>query len=170
MDSLHAEQCEPQMKIAIFVNAIRNTFFQQNETSTIQTQTTEQPMMTLDASTTMDLVQTSTKQTQTIEQPKMEQNPSKKTASSETDDTDSAYNTDTEHLPRPHMQQKPAKARHFHTVKHPNHCEAAYKNISSIYIPAAYKENTAITYSTITSKTFQLQRPVQTTHYKTISI
>ena len=109
MDSLHAEQCEPQMKIDIFVNAIRNTFFQQNETSTKQTQTTEQPMMTLDASTTMDLEQTSTKQTQTIEQPKMEQNPSnntKKTANSETDDTDSAYNTEaesnyTECLPRP---------------------------------------------------------------------
>ena len=85
MDSLHAEQCEPQMKIDMFVNTIRNTFFQQNETSTKQTQTTEQPMMTLDASTTMDLEQTSTKQTQTIEQPKMEQNPSnntKKTASS----------------------------------------------------------------------------------------
>ena len=108
MDSLHAEQCEPQMKIDIFVSAIRNTFFQQNEASTKQTQTTEQPMMTLDASTTMDLKQTSTKQTQTIEQPKMAQNSSnntsnntKKTASSETDDTDSAYNTDTEHLPRP---------------------------------------------------------------------
>ena len=104
MDSLHAEQCEPQMKIDIFVNAIRNTFFQQNEKATKQMQTTEQHMMTLDASTTMDFEPKSTKQTQTIEQPKMAQNPSnntKKTASSETDDTDSAYNTDTEHLPRP---------------------------------------------------------------------
>ena len=45
MDSLHAEQCEPQMKIDIFVNAIRNTFFQQNEKSTKQTQTTEQPIL-----------------------------------------------------------------------------------------------------------------------------
>ena len=134
MDSLHAEQCEPQMKIDMFVNAIRNTFFQQNETSTKQTQTTEQPMMTLDASTTMDFEQTSTKQTQTIEQPKMEQNPSnntKKTASSETDDTDSAYNTDTEHLPRPprHKNQpKPDTSTRSNTqttVKQPTRTSAA---------------------------------------------
>ena len=99
------------MKIDIFVNAIRNTFFQQNEKSTKQTQTTEQHMMTLDTSTTMDFEPKSTKRTQTIEQPKMAQNPSnntKKTASSETDDTDSAYNTDTEHLPRPpHNKNQP---------------------------------------------------------------
>ena len=134
MDSLHAEQCEPQMKIDMFVNAIRNTFFQQNETSTKQTQTTEQPMMTLDASTTMDPKQTSTKQTQTIEQPKMEQNPSnntKKTASSETDDTDSAYNTDTEHLPRPPCnknQPKPGTSTRSNTqttMKQPTRTSAA---------------------------------------------
>ena len=134
MDSLHAEQCEPQMKIDIFVNAIRNTFFQQNEKSTKQTQTTEQPMMTLDASTTMDLEQKSTKQTQTIEQPKMAQNPSnntKKTASSETDDTDSAYNTDTEHLPRPphnKNQPKPGTSTRSNTqttVKQPTRTSAA---------------------------------------------
>ena len=134
MDSLHAEQCEPQMKIDIFVNAIRNTFFQQNETSTKQTQTTEQPMMTLDASTTMDLEQTSTKQTQTIEQPKMEQNPSnntKKTASNKADDTDSAYNTDTEHLPRPPRnknQPKPGNSTWPNTqttVKQPTRTSAA---------------------------------------------
>ena len=134
MDSLHAEQCEPQMKIDMLVNAIRNTFFQQNETSTKQTQTTEQPMMTLDANTTMDLEQTSTKQTQTIEQPKMEQNPSnntKKTASSETDDTDSAYNTDTEHLPRPPRnknQPKPGTSTQSNTqttVKQPTRTSAA---------------------------------------------
>ena len=108
MDSLHAEQCEPQMKIDIFVNAIRNTFFQQNETST--------------------------KQTQTIEQPKMAQNPSnntKKTASSETDDTDSAYNTDTEHLPRPPRntnQPKPGTSTRSNTqttVKQPTRTPAA---------------------------------------------
>ena len=134
MDSLHAEQCKPQMKIDMFVNAIRNTFFQQNETSIKQTQTTEQPMMTLDASTTMDPKQTSTKQTQTIEQPKMEQNPSnntKKTASSETDDTDSAYNTDTEHLPRPphnKNQPKPGTSTRSNTqttVKQPTRTPAA---------------------------------------------
>ena len=134
MDSLHAEQCEPQMKIDTFVNAIRNTFFQQNEKSTKQTQTTEQPMMTVDARTTMDLEQTSTKQTQTIEQPKMEQKPSnntKKTANSETDDTVSAYNTDTEHLPRPPCnknQPKPGTSTWSNTqttVKQPTRTPAA---------------------------------------------
>ena len=80
MDSLHAEQCEPQMKIDIFVNAIRNTFFQQNEKSTKQMQTTEQPMMT--------------------------QDPSSRTSNS---DTDSAYNTDTECLPRPSKSQQTTK-------------------------------------------------------------
>ena len=108
MDSLHAEQCEPQMKIDMFVNAIRNTFFQQNETST--------------------------KQTQTIEQPKMEQNPSnntKKTASSKADDTNSAYNTDTEHLPRPPRnknQPKPGTSTRSTTqttVKQPTRTSAA---------------------------------------------
>ena len=91
-------------------------------------------MMTLDASTTMDLEQTSTKQTQTIEQPKMAQNPSnntKKTASSETDDTDSAYNTDTEHLPRPPCntnQPKPGTSTQSNTqttVKQPTRTSAA---------------------------------------------
>ena len=107
MDSLHTEQCEPQMKIDIFVNAIRNTFFQQNEKSTKQTQTTEQPMMTLDASTTMDLEQKSTKQTQTTEQPMMTLDPSSSTKHrTSNSNTDSAYNTEaesnyTEYLPRP---------------------------------------------------------------------
>ena len=101
MDSLHAEQCVPQMKIDIFVNAIRNTFFQQNKKAMKQTQTTEQPMMTLDPSS-------STKH---------------KTSNS---DTDSAYNTDTEHLPRPPRnknQPKPGTSTWSNTqttAKQPN--------------------------------------------------
>ena len=142
MDSLHAEQCEPQMKIDIFVNAIRNTFFQQNEKSTKQTQTTEQPMMTLDASTTMDLEQTSTKQTQTIQQPKMEQNPSnntKKTASSETDDTDSAYNTEAEssyaaHLPRPSKSQQITNTKYIQGTR-PSHIPIPTKSDSKTSHP-----------------------------------
>ena len=132
MDSLHAEQCEPQMKIDIFVNAIRNTFFQQNEKSTKQTQTTEQPMMTLDASTTMDLEQKSTKQTQTTEQPMMTLDPSSSTKHrTSNSDTDSAYNTDTEHLPRPPCnknQPKPGTSTWSNTqttVKQPTRTPAA---------------------------------------------
>ena len=112
MDSLHAEQCEPRMKIDIFVNAIRNTFFQQNEKSTKQMQTTEQPMMTLDASTTMDFEPKSTKQTQTTEQPMMTLDPSSSTKHrTSNSDTDSAYNTEaesnyTECLPRPSKSQQ----------------------------------------------------------------
>ena len=132
MDSLHAEQCEPQMKIDIFVNAIRNTFFQQNEKSTKQTQTTEQPMMTLDASTTMDFEQKSTKQTQTTEQPMMTLDPSSSTKHrTSNSDTDSAYNTDTEHLPRPPCnknQPKPGTSTRSNTqttVKQPTRTPAA---------------------------------------------
>ena len=132
MDSLHTEQCEPQMKIDIFVNAIRNTFFQQNEKSTKLTQTTEQPMMTLDASTTMDLEQKSTKQTQTTEQPMMTLGPSSSTKHrTSNSDTDSAYNTDTEHLPRPphnKNQPKPGTSTWSNTqttVKQPTRTPAA---------------------------------------------
>ena len=132
MDSLHAEQCEPQMKIDIFVNAIRNTFFQQNEKSTKQTQTTEQPMMTLDASTTMDFEPKSTKQTQTTEQPMMTLDPSSSTKHrTSNSDTDSAYNTDTEHLPRPPRnknQPKPGTSTWSNTqttVKQPTRTPAA---------------------------------------------
>ena len=132
MDSLHAEQCEPQMKIDIFVNAIRNTFFQQNEKSTKQMQTTEQPMMTLDASTTMDFEPKSTKQTQTTEQPMMTLDPSSSTKHrTSNSDTDSAYNTDTEHLPRPphnKNQPKPGTSTWSNTqttVKQPTRTPAA---------------------------------------------
>ena len=91
MDSLHAEPCEPQMKIDTFLHAIKHTF----------------PSPTMDP----EKHEKSTKQTQTIEQPKMAQDPSSKTANSETDDTDSAYNTEsesnhTECLPRPSKSQQ----------------------------------------------------------------
>ena len=89
MDSLHAEPCEPQTKIDTFIHAIKHSF----------------PSPTTDP----EKHETSTKQTQTIEQPKMAQDPSnntKKTANSETDDTDSAYNTESECLPRPSKSQQ----------------------------------------------------------------
>ena len=74
MDSLHAEPCEPQTKIETFIHAIKHSF----------------PSPTMDP----EKHKTSTKQTQTTEQPrKMTQDPSSKTANSETIDTDSAYNT-----------------------------------------------------------------------------
>ena len=91
-------------------------------------------MMTLDASTTMDLEQKSTKQTQTTEQPMMTLDPSsstKNTANSPTDDTDSAYNTDTEHLPRPPCnknQPQPGTSTRSNTqttVKQPTRTPAA---------------------------------------------
>ena len=122
------------MKIDIFVNAIRNTFFQQNEKSTKQTQTTEQPMMTSDASTTMDFEPKSTKQTQTTEQPMMTLDPSSSTKHrTSNSDTDSAYNTDTdtEHLPRPprnKKQPKPGTSTRSNTqttVKQPTRTPAA---------------------------------------------
>ena len=120
------------MKIDIFVNAIRNTFFQQDKKSTKQTQTTEQSMMTLDASTTMDLEQKSTKQTQTTEQPMMTLDPSSSTKHrTSNSDTDSAYNTDTEHLPRPPCNKKQPKpgtstwSNTQTTVKQPTRTSAA---------------------------------------------
>ena len=68
----------------------------------------------------------------------------------------------------------PAKAKCSYTTKHPNYHKATdstcTKDIYSIYIPSAQKKNTTSTYSTITSKKFQLQPPLQTIHYKTISI
>ena len=81
MDSLHEEPLEPQMKIATFVSAIRNTF--PIETSTKQTQTSEQPRKMA--------------QTQTTEQ---------LSSSTPNSDTDSVYNTESDsndaaHLPRP---------------------------------------------------------------------
>ena len=80
MNILHTEACEPQEKIAKLVYAVTYHF----------------------ASPIVDLEQNkkSTKQMQTTEQPRrMAQDPSnstKRTANSESNDTDSAYNTKTE--------------------------------------------------------------------------
>ena len=87
MKSLHIETCEPQMKIARFMYAVKHNF----------------------ASTTMDLTKDSKKSTKQLQGSKsimfkiMAQNPSSSTSHS---DTDSAYSTEveinyTEHLPRP---------------------------------------------------------------------
>ena len=162
MDSLHAEQCEPQMKIDIFVNAIRNTFFQQNEKSTKQTQTTEQPMMTLDASTTMDFEPKSTKQTQTTGQPMMTLDPSSSTKHrTSNSDTDSAYNTDTEHLPRPPCnknQPKPGTSTWSNTqttMKQPTRTPAA----------STYPQHTRKTLLLPTPPA-PAEKPLQSTHYR----
>ena len=96
MDSLHAEPCKPQTKIDTFVTAIRNSF--------------PSPIVDIEQS------KKSTKQTQTTEQ-----NPSnntKRTANSETIDTDSAYNTEsesnyTECLPRPSKSQQITNTKHI---------------------------------------------------------
>ena len=82
---------------------------------------------------------------------------------------------------KPHKEQQqnqhlnmPAKAKHFHTVRHPNYCEATNttctKSIYSIHLSSAHKESTTITYSNSINEKFQLQQPLQTIHYKTISI
>ena len=120
MDSLHAEPCEPQIKIDTFIHAIQHSF----------------PSPTMDP----EKHETSTKQTQTIEQPKMEQNPSnntKKTANSETDDTDSAYNTEaesnhTECLPRPSKSEQITNTKHIQGTRPsripiPNHTKSNSK-------------------------------------------
>ena len=99
MKSLHIETCEPQMKIARFMYAMKHNF----------------------ASTTMDLTKDSKKSTKQLQGSKsvmfkiMAQNPSSSTSYS---DTDSAYSTEaeinyTEHLPRPPCISKPTK----HTLK-----------------------------------------------------
>ena len=85
---IHAEPCEPQMKIDTFIHAIKHSF----------------PSPTMD----LEKHEKSTKQTQTTEQPKMAQDPSSITSNS---DTDSAYNTGsesnyTECLPRPSKSQQ----------------------------------------------------------------
>ena len=97
MDSLHAEPCEPQMKIDTFVHAIRHSF----------------PSPTMD----LEKHKKSTKQMQTTEQPKMAQDPNsstKRTANTEISDTDSAYSTESEsnyaaHLPRPPCSLQPTR-------------------------------------------------------------
>ena len=92
MNSLHTEACEPQMKIARFMYAVKHNF----------------------ASTTMNL--TSTKQLQGSKKSKiMAQNTSNS-------DTDSAYNTESEsnytkHLPRPPCS---SKATRQHSQPCPN--------------------------------------------------
>ena len=172
MDSLHAEQCEPQMKIDIFVNAIRNTFFQQNEKSTKQTQTTEQPMMTLDASTTMDLEQKSTKQTQTTEQPMKTLDPSSSTKHrTSNSDTDSAYNTEaesnyTECLPRPSKSQQITNTKCNQGTKPlciptPNHTKSNSKtsHLSTSTHQTKPKTPTASTYHQCIRKTPLLPTP-----------
>ena len=89
MDSLHEEPSEPEMKIATFVSAIRNTF--PIESSTKQTQTSEQPRKMA--------------QTQTTEQ---------LSSSTPNSDTDSVYSTESDsndeaHLPRPSYTQNQQK-------------------------------------------------------------
>ena len=93
--SLHIETCEPQIKIARFMYAMKHNF----------------------ASTTTDLTKDSKKSTKQLQGSKsvmfniMPQNPSSSTPYS---DTDSAYSTEaeinsTEHLPRPSRISKPTK-------------------------------------------------------------
>ena len=102
MDSLHKEPSEPEMKIATFVSAIRNTF--PIESSTKQTQTSEQPRKMA--------------QTQTTEQ---------LSSSTPNSDTDSVYSTESDsndeaHLPRPSYTPKPKKnnstTSHLSTTMH----------------------------------------------------
>ena len=89
MDNLHAEPCEPQMKIDTFIHAIKHSF----------------PSPTMDP----EKHEKSTKQTQTTEQPRqMAQDPSSSTSNS---DIDSSYSTESEsnyaaHLPRPPCSPK----------------------------------------------------------------
>ena len=194
MDSLHAEPCEPQMKIDTFVHAIRHSF----------------PSPTMD----LEKHKKSTKQMQTIEQPRrIAQDPSsstKRTANTETIDTDSAYSTETESSHTPQMENTKFSPLQDHTknitrpstssqsitilkeeisstqdhqpkpntstwsntettVKQPT--VPATRTSSALYIPSAHKKNTTSTYSTSISETIlQLQQPLQTIHYKTISI
>ena len=99
MDSLHAEPCEPQMKIDTFVHAIRHSF----------------PSPTMD----LEKHKKSTKQMQTTEQPrKIAQDPSsstKRTANTETIDTDSAYYTETESSYTPQMENTKFSPLQDHT-------------------------------------------------------
>ena len=110
MDSLHAESCEPQVKINTFINAIKNSFpnpamdLEQNKKCTKQTQTSEQPRKMA--------------QTQTTEQ---------LSSSTPNNDTDSAYNTEPEnnnaaHFTRPSYTPKPTESNsttsHLSTLTH----------------------------------------------------
>ena len=59
-------------------------------------------------------------------------------------------------------------------TRHPNYCKATNitctKDIYSINIPSAHEKNTTTTDSTSINEKFQLQQPLQTIHYKTISL
>ena len=167
MDSLNAEPCKSQMKIDTFIHAIKHSF----------------PSPTTDP----EKHETSTKQTQTIEQPKMAQDPSnntKKTANSETDDTDSAYNTEAEssyaaHLPRPskatHVNQQhpdpttvvkpPQKSTLLPTPPAP----ARNHHNQHISGPSASRHNTYSAFSrpsTFSSRKQHISRPSEFNNYR----
>ena len=99
MNILHTEACKPQEKIAKLVYAITYHFaspivdLEQNKKSTKQMQTTEQPRrMTQDPSSS-----------------------TKRTANTETIDTDSAYSTDTESSYTPQMENTKFSSLQDHT-------------------------------------------------------
>ena len=119
MDSLHIETCEPQMKIARFMYAVKHNF----------------------ASTTMDLTKDSKKSIKQLQGSKsitfkiMAQNPSSSTSYS---DTDSTYSTEaeinyTEHLPRPPCISKPTK-QHLKTHPVPSPRSSKSQQINTKYI------------------------------------
>ena len=89
MNSLHIEACEPQLKIARFMYAVKHNF----------------------ASTTMDLTKDSKKSTKQLQGSKKFKIMAQDASNS---DTYSAYNTEsesnyTEHLPRPPCSSKPTR-------------------------------------------------------------
>ena len=99
MNILHTEACKPQEKIAKLVYAVTYHFaspivdLEQNKKSTKQMQTTEQPRrMTQDPSSS-----------------------TKRTANTETIDTDSAYSTDTESSYTPQMENTKFSSLQDHT-------------------------------------------------------
>ena len=107
MNSLHAELCEPQMKIAKFVYAMSHNIasptmdFDKDKKSTKQLQERKE----------------STKQSKRAIQES--NNRTKRTSNSDTNDTDSVYSTESEsnhtaHLPRPPSSPKPIR-QHLQT-------------------------------------------------------
>ena len=137
MNSLHIEACEPQMKIAKFMYAVKHNF----------------------ANTTMNLTKdskTSTKQLQgSKKSKKMAQDPSSSTKSTSNSNTDSAYNTEsesnyTECLPRPSKCQQITNTKCIQGTKP-----------SCIPVPNHTKSNSKISTSTC------LQQPSTSTRSDT---
>ena len=192
MDSLHAEPCKPQMKIDTFIHAIKHSFpsptmdLEKHKTSTKQTQTTADrskhaaqrthPTATL----TLPITQNQKVTVQTC-LPR----PSKSSADHK-HKVQPGDQTFAHPCSKPHKEQQqdqsyqhfdtPAKTKHFYMTRHPNYCESNQYYLHNkdvlqhLHTISVQEKHHFYLLHHHQYKKFQLQQPLQTIHYKTISI